>query len=93
VKVELEESLPAVPLFFGEAQGRIIVSCQGDTCDDMFKTAQSHGVPCREIGTVTAAAEGFNITAADAFLSVDVATLNDVHDGTIPRIMEAPAQG
>jgi phosphoribosylformylglycinamidine synthase subunit PurL len=93
VSVELEDSLPSVALLFGEAQGRIIVSCTGDSCDELFKTAQGHGVPCREIGSVTAASEGFDITTRDSHITVQVDTLTDVHYQTIPRIMEAAAQG
>jgi phosphoribosylformylglycinamidine synthase subunit PurL len=93
VSVELDDALPAVPLLFGEAQGRIIVSCRPDDCDEMFKIAQGHGVPCREIGSVTAAEDGFEITARDSHLRVKVDTLCDAHYQTIPRIMEAPAQG
>lgn len=92
VAVELDDSLPAVPLFFGEAQGRIVVSCSSDSCDDVFRIAQSHGVPCREIGSVTAGSAGFSVVAGDSHLRVDVDTLTDVHYQTIPRIMEAPAR-
>ena len=85
--------LPAVPLFFGEAQGRVIVSCTAENLDKVLKIADDHGVPCREIGRVTEAEDGFEVTGAGAEISVPVETVKALYLDTIPQIMEAPAQG
>jgi len=93
VEVELHDSLPAVPLFFGEAQGRILVSCGGDDCDTLFEIAKKHGVPCREIGTVTEARAGFRITAGASRIDAEVERVHELFFQTIPRLMDAPAGG
>ena len=88
VHVTLHDSLPGVPLLFGEAQGRVVVSCDARSTDDVLRLAKKHGVPCRQIGHVVAAEDGFRIEGRSATLEVDVEILSDLFFGAIPRLME-----
>ena len=92
VDVALTDALPVVPLFFGEAQGRIIVSCAPDNVDAVLEVAKSHAVPVRRIGTVVAAADGFNIRAGEHAISVDPMAAHTARSRALPdRMDKAPA--
>ncbi|MGH7575510.1 MAG: phosphoribosylformylglycinamidine synthase subunit PurL [Longimicrobiales bacterium] len=54
VDVTLDDNLPAAPLLFGEAQGRIVVSCAPDALEAVIAAARAHGVHAGAIGTVSA---------------------------------------
>jgi phosphoribosylformylglycinamidine synthase len=92
VKVRLDDTIPAVPLFFGEAQGRAVVSCGPDSVDAVMALAEIHGVPCSSIGEVVPAARGFHVRAADSSIEVALDTLVELFYETIPRVMERPAR-
>jgi phosphoribosylformylglycinamidine synthase len=64
VHVTLHDALSPLPLLFGEAQGRIVVSCDARSVDDSLRIAKKHGVPCRQIGQVVSADEGFRVEGA-----------------------------
>ena len=61
----LEDALPPVPLLFGEAQGRIVVSCDPGQTESVLETARRHGVPAKRIGRVTAGEEGIRVTTGE----------------------------
>ena len=88
VHVTLHDSLPALPLLFGEAQGRVVVSCDARSTDDALRLAKRHGVPCRQIGHVVAPEDGFRIEGRSATLEVDMEIISDLFFGAIPRLME-----
>ena len=92
VHVTLHDSLSPLPLLFGEAQGRIVVSCDARSVDDTLRVAKSHGVPCRRIGQVVAADEGFRVEGRSVTLEVDVETLSELFFGAIPRLMDGASQ-
>jgi len=92
VHVTLHDALSPVPLLFGEAQGRIIVSCDTLSVDDVLRIAKKHGVPGRKIGRVVEADEGFRIEGRSVTLEVDVETLSELFFGTIPRLMDGATQ-
>jgi phosphoribosylformylglycinamidine synthase subunit PurL len=92
VDVRLRDALPAIPLFFGEAQGRVLVSCAPRRSEDVLRLAESHGVPCREIGEVVAAEEGLSVDGAGSRVEVSLSTLVELFYDTIPRVMETPAR-
>ncbi|MEK9500962.1 phosphoribosylformylglycinamidine synthase subunit PurL [Gaopeijia maritima] len=89
VDVELPDALPAAPLFFGEAQGRIVVSCADADADALIDIAKSHGVPVRRIGTVTDASEGVRIRGAGTEIFCRIASLAEGYFQTLPSIMDA----
>jgi phosphoribosylformylglycinamidine synthase len=92
VDVALEDALPAVPLLFGEAQGRVVISCDPGAVKEVLRLAERHDVPCVKIGTVVAAPDRFRIRTRDAGVDVDLETLADAFFGALARIMEGAAE-
>jgi phosphoribosylformylglycinamidine synthase len=89
--VELADDLPPVALLFGEAQGRIAVSCEEGRLARVLELAAEHGVPAARIGTTTAdGAFRARLAATGQELEVPVVELAEAWAGAIPRIMEAP---
>ncbi len=87
IQVTLRDSLPTLPLLFGEAQGRVVVSCDARSVDEVLTLAKRHGVPGRAIGTVAPEDEGFRINGRATTLEVDVKVLTDRFFGAIPNLM------
>jgi phosphoribosylformylglycinamidine synthase len=91
VDVRLDDELPAIPLLFGEAQGRVILSCEESAVKEVMRLAERHDVPCARIGTVTERAQRFRIRTRDAGVDVDLESLADAWFGALERIMEGAA--
>jgi phosphoribosylformylglycinamidine synthase subunit PurL len=89
--VTLEEPLPARALLFGEAQGRVVLSCAGGDVDALLDTAREHGVPAARIGTVGAPFGEVRIAAAGGTIAASSAELAAVYEGAIPRRMDGSA--
>ena len=89
--VTLDDDLPPVATLFGEAQGRIVLSCAPDDVDALLGLAEDYGVPARRIGTVGEAGGDFSIRLQDASVIRPIQALSDVYFEAIPRIMDAPA--
>ncbi|HUP90540.1 MAG TPA: AIR synthase-related protein, partial [Longimicrobiales bacterium] len=85
--VKLHDELPAAPLFFGEAQGRIVISCAPGNADRVFTIAKRHGVPARQIGTVGEVNGVFKMTGGGATAEATVADLSEIWREAIPRLM------
>jgi phosphoribosylformylglycinamidine synthase len=90
VEVKLDDDLPPVALFFGEGQGRVIVSCDPADADAVLKTAADHDVPAERIGTVGAVGTGLRIEAKQSSINASAEAMTDAYFGAIPRIMDAP---
>jgi phosphoribosylformylglycinamidine synthase len=90
VLVQLDDELRPVGTLFGEAQGRLVVSCAPEATEEVLRTARRHGVPARKIGTVRAADDGFDIELPGARISASLADLASAYFGAIPAIMDAP---
>ena len=92
VDVRLEDDLAVDALLFGEAQGRIVVSCEVAVMDRVLAVAAEHAVPAARIGTVTASDTSFRVTLAASGTRLDrpVSELADRYRSAIPRMMEAP---
>ncbi|MEX2527175.1 MAG: phosphoribosylformylglycinamidine synthase subunit PurL [Gemmatimonadota bacterium] len=90
VEITLRDPIPAVPLLFGETQGRVVVSCTTDDLDRVHRLARSHGVPIQELGSVTPRAAGFHITTPDAHISMSLDDLEETHFQSLGRIMDRP---
>jgi phosphoribosylformylglycinamidine synthase len=89
VDVSVEDDLAAMAVFFGEAQGRIVVSCAADRVDEVLAVARKHGVPATRIGTVGAVDGAFTFrTRSGLAIEAPVADLATVYYGAIPRFME-----
>jgi phosphoribosylformylglycinamidine synthase subunit PurL len=90
--VELNDALGAAPLLFGEAQGRIIVSCSQDNADAIVAAAGAAEVPAAVIGRVGERGGRFVIrTPGEAKVDLPVASLHEVWSTAIPRLMERAA--
>ncbi|HSM60764.1 MAG TPA: phosphoribosylformylglycinamidine synthase subunit PurL [Longimicrobiales bacterium] len=89
--VTLEDDLPPVALLFGEAQGRIVLSCAPGAVDAVLRTAGRHDVPARVVGSVGERGGHMNIRMRRG--SVDIASggAAEAWLGALPAIMDAPA--
>jgi phosphoribosylformylglycinamidine synthase len=76
-------------MFFGESQGRFVIS--SNSPDDVERIMSKHGVPVKRIGKVTNAQNGFHIRFGNHVIDSGVETLADAWHDAIPAIMSAPA--
>ncbi|HEX7049839.1 MAG TPA: phosphoribosylformylglycinamidine synthase subunit PurL [Longimicrobiales bacterium] len=104
VDVELTDDIAPVPLLFGEAQGRIVVSCEEARVAEVLEVARRHGVPAAPIGRVGDVEGRFTVRlepaapahalggpemAGDAHcIDAPTADLAHVYYSAIPRFME-----
>ena len=86
--VTLETSVPMRSAFWGESQGRVLVSTSD--ADAVLAIARQHGVPAARIGTVTSG-PALHMTAAGTTLDVPVADLAAAYHGAIPALMTRAA--
>ncbi|GMR14069.1 MAG: phosphoribosylformylglycinamidine synthase subunit PurL [Gemmatimonadota bacterium] len=89
VDVTLDDPIPTAALLFGEAQGRVLVSCDPNGAEKLQQLARDHGVPSRVIGTVTEAGSGFVIHTKSTNMKVDLNSMKALFFDTIPNIMNA----
>jgi phosphoribosylformylglycinamidine synthase len=84
-----DATIEAAPLLFGEAQGRILVSCAPARVDAVLAIAARHGVPASDIGHVRGGPEPRLVVRCHATtLDVAAADLAEVYRTAIPRMME-----
>ena len=82
-------ALPRRALFFGEAQGRVIVSTPDP--EAVLATAARHGVPAALIGEVTSSSAPFTVSVDGSRITAAVSTLAEAYHEAIPRIMSRAA--
>ncbi|HEY8483866.1 MAG TPA: phosphoribosylformylglycinamidine synthase subunit PurL [Longimicrobiales bacterium] len=88
-EVELDDDLAVAALLFGEAQGRIVVSCVPERVEEVLEVARRHGVPARRIGRVGEVGGRFVVrTASGATIDAAASELAEVYYTAIPRFME-----
>jgi phosphoribosylformylglycinamidine synthase subunit PurL len=93
VDVGARRRAAARALLFGEAQGRVVLSCAPEALDGLLKAAAEHGVPAARIGTVGAPDGAFRIRTERAVLEASIADLAHVYGAAIPRRMDGvPAE-
>lgn len=88
VDVELSDALPPVAVLFGEAHGRIVISCAPENVARITSTAAMYEVPCAEIGTVGDGDSTFRIRVGESGVDVDLDTLAETYFGALPGIMD-----
>ncbi|HWV56651.1 MAG TPA: phosphoribosylformylglycinamidine synthase subunit PurL [Longimicrobiales bacterium] len=94
VDVELRDDLPIPALLFGEAQGRIVVTCDAGHVPTILETARRHGVPASEIGRVGEPCGRFRIrTATGAVVEAQVADLAERYHSALPLAMDGDDAG
>ncbi len=92
IDVTLEDDLAVAPLLFGEAQGRIVVSCAAERVEEVLAVAERHGVPARRIGTVGEVDGTFSIaTAAGPGIELPAARVAEAYYAAIPGVMDGSA--
>lgn len=82
-------SLRPAPLFFGEAQGRAVVSCAADDVERVVQVARELGVPALQIGRV--AGDSFRLAAGAVAIDAPLASIAEVYETAIPRLMQRAA--
>jgi phosphoribosylformylglycinamidine synthase len=92
IRVKLDDDLRPVGVLFGEAQGRIVVSCDPSHAAEVLRIAALHEVPAARIGTVTHADDGFRVALRDGSVEATISAMSDAYFGALPRIMNAPAK-
>ncbi|MEO5509034.1 MAG: AIR synthase related protein, partial [Longimicrobiales bacterium] len=94
VDVALADNIAAAPLLFGEAQGRIVVSCGTADEEAVLSIAEKNGVPATVIGKVGAQGGAFRITTHGATINARAAELAETYNTAIPRLMDTtPIEG
>jgi len=90
-EVNLDSWQALIPraLFFGEAQGRVVVSTTN--AEAVLAIAKAHRVPARIIGRVTEAATGLTITSGKTRLAISAERMIDAYHEAIPRAMSRAA--
>jgi phosphoribosylformylglycinamidine synthase len=88
VEVELDDDLPANALLFGEAQGRVVLSCEPAKEAELVRCLQIHGVPARRIGTVGPRGGIFRVATRDGEIRGLSTMLQNVYENAIPRRMD-----
>jgi phosphoribosylformylglycinamidine synthase subunit PurL len=92
VDVALHDDLGTAALLFGEAQGRIVVSCAPADADAIVAAAADADVAATVIGRVGDRAGQFVLRARDGVgVDLPVASLHEVWSTAIPRLMERAA--
>jgi phosphoribosylformylglycinamidine synthase subunit PurL len=93
--VTLEDDLPMDALLFGEAQGRIVVSCAESQVERVLELASARGVPAARIGTVgkVGGEVVLELGATGRTVRLAAAALAEAYHTAIPRIMATPAAG
>ncbi|HEV2131801.1 MAG TPA: phosphoribosylformylglycinamidine synthase subunit PurL [Longimicrobiaceae bacterium] len=93
IEVELDDELPLPALLFGEAQGRVILSCGPSDADEILRIAEGHGVPTARVGMVGAEWGHLRVTTRAGRIDAPVAELAHLYYSAIPRRMEGtPAE-
>jgi phosphoribosylformylglycinamidine synthase len=89
VEVTLDDTIAPVALFFGETQGRIVLSCAPDALDGVLAEAAEYDVPATVIGTVGPPSGTFTILAPDASIRLPVDEVLARYRDAIPTMMES----
>ncbi|HEX2205535.1 MAG TPA: AIR synthase related protein, partial [Longimicrobium sp.] len=88
VDVELDDDLPVAALLFGEAQGRVVLSCEPAKTGALLAHFGAAGVAAKRIGRVGEEIGVFRIATRGGTVEAWSQTLSDLYYGAIPRRME-----
>ncbi|MDB4950409.1 MAG: phosphoribosylformylglycinamidine synthase [Gemmatimonadetes bacterium] len=91
IDVDLADRLPANALLFGEAQGRVVVSCDPAKTAEVLRIAGAHGVPSACIGRVGERSGRVRIATRGGMVDAPVGELAAIYFDAIPRRMEGTA--
>jgi hypothetical protein len=82
-----------VACLFGEAQGRVVVSCPAETTDEVLRLAGRHEVPARRVGTVRGPGAAFRITVRNGSIDTGLEEMAKAYFDAIPTLMERTGTG
>ncbi|HEU0015451.1 MAG TPA: phosphoribosylformylglycinamidine synthase subunit PurL [Longimicrobium sp.] len=88
IDVDLDDDLPPAALLFGEAQGRVVVSCHEENVDAVLGLAAAHDVPAEWIGTVGEPFGIFAVCTPGGTIDAPVDELSRIYESAIPRRMD-----
>jgi phosphoribosylformylglycinamidine synthase subunit PurL len=88
IDVQLDDELPGNALLFGEAQGRVVVSCAEGDVEEVLRIAEEHAVPAARIGMVGAPFGTFTVRTARGTVEAPASELAAIYENAIPRRME-----
>ncbi|HET7231720.1 MAG TPA: phosphoribosylformylglycinamidine synthase subunit PurL [Longimicrobium sp.] len=91
IEVRLDDDLPANALLFGEAQGRVVLSCDAAKVDELTRCLEIHGVPAKRIGTVGGRNSAIRIETKGGAIHAPAFGLQQIYERAIPRRMEGSA--
>jgi phosphoribosylformylglycinamidine synthase subunit PurL len=91
VDVALDDAISANALLFGEAQGRVVLSCEPAKEAELVRCLEIHGVPAKRIGTVGERGGVFRIATRGGEIRGVSTLLQDVYENAIPRRMDGSA--
>lgn len=91
IDVRLDDELPENALLFGEAQGRVVVSCDAAKTDELVRSLEIHGVPAKRIGTVGGRNGAIRIETSGGAIHAPAFGLQQIYENAIPRRMEGSA--
>jgi phosphoribosylformylglycinamidine synthase II len=92
-QIEIDSPLRPVGVLFGEAQGRIVVSCDASKTAELLRVAERYDVPAHRIGSVRPAEDGFSLVARNATVRASLADMTDAYFGALPKAMGQAVAG
>jgi phosphoribosylformylglycinamidine synthase len=93
VSIELDDDLRPVAALFGEAQGRIVVSCPIGRTDEVLQVAARYAVPARKIGVVGGVEDDFRITVRGGSVQAPLADVAAAYFDSLGKLMDTSVTG
>jgi phosphoribosylformylglycinamidine synthase subunit PurL len=87
VSVTLDEPLAPIALFFGETQGRVLLSVAPEYEIRALEILRDHGVLARSIGVVGEAAGAFSLKSPRGHIDVPISAVAHQYHETLPSLM------
>ncbi|HYH83706.1 MAG TPA: phosphoribosylformylglycinamidine synthase subunit PurL [Longimicrobium sp.] len=91
IDVRLRDEIPANALLFGEAQGRVVLSCAVEKVPELLRCLEIHGVQAKQIGTVGGRNGAIRIETNGGTIEAAAFGLQQVYENAIPRRMDGSA--
>lgn len=92
IDVTLDDTIPPVAILFAESQGRIVVSCDPGSTEEVLGIAQRHDVPATRIGAVGKVGGVFRIETREGSIQERPEKMAEAYFGALARIMDVPAE-
>ncbi len=89
IEIEINDDRAPVALFFGESQGRVVVSCAPGDAERCLRVARAHRVPATLLGTVRERSGIFSVVSPLGFIRVESEELARRYREAIPSTMDA----